>query len=112
MTDAQYQEGLAARAQGLVVTGYDADGNVTTTPRPPLTGAALQAQLVAQAKALLADNDEVYIRCGKAGVAYPANWQACDVALRAFVDNPAATNGVLPQQPKNPDGSIAYPAGS
>lgn len=48
--------------------------------------------------------DKVYIRCGKAGVAWPTEWQDYVVALRAIVADPTSVES-LPAAP-------AYPAGT
>ena len=62
----------------------------------------------AQAQALLIKSDSVAIRCGKKGIAFPANWQAYDDALRVIVD-PKDTAGdptlPLPTQPVYPQGT-------
>lgn len=67
---------------------------------PPVAPAA---SLVPAAKAALDASDRVAIRCIKAGVGYPADWQTYDAALRAIVAGGTAT--ALPTMP-------AYPAGT
>lgn len=55
-----------------------------------------------QYKALvcLRENDIIAIRCMKAGVPYPAEWFACDVALRAIVHATSGDSSLpLPAQP-------------
>lgn len=89
-----------------VQVGWSYDGT-TFSPPPGPSAAELWSAYQRQAMALLVANDTVAIRCVKASVAYPADWLACDVALRAIVH---ATSGdptiPLPAQP------ITRPAGT
>ena len=62
--------------------------------------------LQGQARARLAESDQVYVRCGKAGVTYPAEWLAYDEVLRAVVR--AQAPGTAANLPDRPD----YPAGT
>jgi hypothetical protein len=64
---------------------------------------ALAQPLAQQALAALSKTDSVAMRCLKAGIAFPAEWQTYVTALRAMVSGASA--GPLPAQP-------AYPAGS
>jgi hypothetical protein len=57
---------------------------------------------VQEAHARLYDNDVIIIRCLKAGVAYPDEWKAFDIACRAVVDGTA--QGPLPAVPTKPTG--------
>lgn len=57
---------------------------------------------VGPALSALAASDDVFIRCGKAGIAFPAEWQTYVAALRAIV---SSGTGALPVCP-------AYPLGS
>ncbi len=66
--------------------------------------------LAAKAQALLDTTDAVALRCFKAGVAWPQEWQASVVSLRAFLAAKDATLEV-PALPSK-DGRVAYPAGS
>lgn len=69
--------------------------------------AAAKAALVASAQAALDKMDApggCAIRCFKAGVAFPADWLAYCVALRAIVNGTSSATA-LPTQP-------AYPAGT
>ena len=50
----------------------------------------------------LAKSDDIAMRCFKAGVAFPAEWQSYVTALRAIA---GGASGLLPIQP-------AYPAGT
>ena len=60
----------------------------------------------AQAQAALDKSDTVAIRCLKAGVAFPAEWQSYVAALRTIVAAATGNPSVpLPTQP-------AYPAGT
>jgi len=59
-----------------------------------------------QAASLLAKGDTVAIRCIKAGVAYPTDWLAVDMALRAIVSTSSGVPGTLPTYP------TTYPAGT
>ncbi len=58
--------------------------------------------LKAQAQAALDASDMTAVRCVKAGVAFPSEWQTYVTALRAIV---SSGTGTLPTQP-------AYPAGT
>ncbi|MBI3441726.1 MAG: hypothetical protein HY052_08025 [Proteobacteria bacterium] len=61
-----------------------------------------QQQIKADAHAALKASDLVAVRCLKAGVSFPAEWQAYVVQLRAVAVGAA---GPLPDQP-------AFPAGT
>jgi hypothetical protein len=78
--------------------------DIIPAPPAPITWAEYQQQ----AQALLIKSDTVAIRCAKKGIAFPANWQAYDDALRVIVD-PKNTAGdpTLPLPTK-----LAYPAGT
>ncbi len=66
-----------------------------------LTAANASTDLKAQVKVLLDASDLVFIRCGKAGVAWPSEWQAYVVLLRAIVDSGAGDIPVKPSYPAN-----------
>lgn len=85
-------------ADMVEMTTSEVDAHVNPTPTPE----QLQAELVANAQAALSVTDMVFIRCGKAGVAWPSDWQDYVVALRDVVNG---TTSTMPVQP-------AYPAGS
>lgn len=72
---------------------------------PPPTDAALWLLAQSWAAGELKRNDAVLLRCLKAGVAYPAEWQAYDAALRAIVRAESGDADAKPQRP-------AYPAGT
>lgn len=78
--------------------------DIIPAPPAPITWAEYQQQ----AQALLIKSDTVAIRCAKKGIAFPANWQAYDDALRVIVD-PKDTAGdptlPLPTQPVYPQGT-------
>ena len=57
------------------------------------------------AQSALDRSDAVALRCWKAGVAFPAAWQAYTVQLRGIVTAATGVAGALPVQP-------AYPAGT
>ena len=100
VTDAAYAALFAAQATGQIIQP-DANGNpeaVTFTPSSAQVHAALQAS----AQNLLTANDKVATRCLKAGVAYPANWLAFDVALRAIANGTDTTSTTLPATPTYP----------
>lgn len=71
--------------------------------------------LSGQAQALLDKTDQVALRCWKAGVAWPAEWQEAVVLLRAYLIA-KDTSKPVPSLPmtEGSDGKpvIAYPAGS
>ncbi len=67
-----------------------------------LTAANTSTSLIAKAKALLDASDITYIRCGKAGVAWPPEWQTYVLALRLIV---ASGTGSIPAQPVYPSGT-------
>lgn len=54
-----------------------------------------------QAKERLAKNDAVFVRCGKDGIEYPAEWRAFDETLRAIVNGTSELT-VLPEAPAYP----------
>lgn len=101
ITEAEHQALLDAQASGKVI-GADSAGNPVASDPPPLTAAQVQAAKAKQAKIALDATDMVAIRCLKAGVAFPADWQAYCVELRAIVDG---SSDALPTAP-------AYPAGT
>jgi hypothetical protein len=72
---------------------------------PAPTAADLWAAYQGQAAAALFKTDGVAVRCLKAGVAYPANWQTYTADLRAIMATASGTPGTLPVAP-------AYPAGT
>lgn len=60
----------------------------------------------ARARTELAANDLVYTRCGKAGIPYPADWQAYDEALRTIVRTSDPIPGfTFPTRPEYPEGT-------
>jgi len=74
---------------------YDRNGNIIST-------AVITVSDIPFAKRELDKSDMVAIRCIKANVAFPADWQAYVAALRAVV-NGTSTN--LPVQPLFPAGT-------
>lgn len=54
---------------------------------------------------MLDKSDQVFIRCGKAGVAWPAEWQAWTTALRQIPQNQPDPNNInWPVMPAMPVG--------
>lgn len=78
----------------------DAEADAIRNPQP--TQEQIHAELVASAKSALNNTDMVCLRCYKAGVPFPADWQTYTANLRAVVNGTLTT---LPTQP-------AYPAGT
>lgn len=67
---------------------------------PPPTTEQLWSAYQRAAMAILSANDTVAIRCVKANVAYPSEWFACDLALRAIVHATSGDTSLpLPAQP-------------
>jgi hypothetical protein len=82
-----------------VVNGIPIEGQITVTPIP----LALQAQAALDA---MDAPGGCAIRCFKSGQAFPADWQAYTVELRAIVNGTASPMPTsLPVQP-------AFPAGT
>ena len=64
--------------------------------------AAADAQRKMQAQALLDKTDMAALRCLKAGIVFPAEWQAYVVDLRAVL---SGNLNILPVQPPYPQGT-------
>lgn len=62
------------------------------------------AALKATALSALAKTDDVYIRCGKAGVAFPHEWIIYVMTLRAILNSSSSVQ-VWPIQPPYPAGT-------
>lgn len=103
ITVEQYAALMEAQSTGQIITADSAGSPIAEAPPAP-TPAQTAVALMLSARAALTITDAVFIRCGKAGVAWPTEWQAYVVALRAIVTSPASATE-LPTQP-------AYPAGS
>lgn len=59
-----------------------------------------------RARAALEGSDIVAIRCAKAGVKYPAEWQEYDSALRAIVSSQSGdASAAFPDRPAYPSGT-------
>lgn len=70
------------------------------------SAAQLWAAMQLKAKAALDGSDIVAIRCAKAGVKYPAEWQEYDSALRAIVSSQSGDTGTaFPVRPDYPSGT-------
>ena len=91
---------------GLVLPRWAHDAGATslgvfdhddTAPGPDTV-----AQLIDAARAALDVTDLVAIRCFKAAIPFPSEWQSYVVELRKVV---AGTRGDLPEQPAYPDGA-------
>lgn len=59
-------------------------------------------ELKSEALSALTKSDLVAIRCVKAGIPFPADWQEYVAGLRAVVNGSALT---LPEQPEYPEGT-------
>lgn len=92
-----HDKGLLAVASGVAQIGWGWDGKAFVPPPAPAP------DWVSLAKAGLAESDRVAIRCAKAGVPYPADWQAYDAALRPIAKGSA--DGPLPTRPEYPAGT-------
>lgn len=57
--------------------------------------------LKTQAKERLVKNDAVFIRCGKDGIEYPAEWCAFDETLRAIINGTSELTAI-PEAPAYP----------
>jgi hypothetical protein len=79
-----------------------AAGNIATPVDPTVIAAQAQAQLAAQAQALLDKSDKTMLRCFEHAVTPPAAWVTYRAALRSVI------NGSLSAVPTTP----AYPAGT
>ena len=90
----------------MVEEGWIFDGATFTLPPITLPAAPTARQVLQySAQDRLTANDKVATRCVKAGVAYPADWLAFDVALRAIANGTDTTSTTLPATP-------AFPAGT
>jgi len=84
----------------------DAEGSPIFGDNPLETEEQKWANLKLAAKAALANNDIVAIRCAKAGVKYPAEWQEYDSALREIVSSQTGDAGTaFPVRPAYPSGT-------
>lgn len=79
----------------------------TFTPPPIAEPDELTPQQLLQyaAQARLDKNDKVATRCTKAGVPYPSDWLAFDVALRAIANGTDTISTHLPATPSYPAGT-------
>jgi hypothetical protein len=105
ITDEQHADLIHGQDSGSVISN-DGKGNPILTERPSPTAEQLWADYQAKAQALLDKTDIVCLRCYKAGVAYPADWQKYTADLRAIVSAKSGDpTAALPPSP-------AYPAGT
>ena len=90
----------------MVETDWTFDGATFAPPTAPAP-TPLTAEQILQyaAQDRLNANDKVATRCLKAGVPYPANWLAFDVALRAIANGTDTTSTTLPATPSYPAGT-------
>jgi hypothetical protein len=88
-------------------TPFVMDGKLV--PEPVKTAdqllALANAQLKSSAKGELDATDLVAFRCFKAGVTYPAEWQAYTLALRNIVNGVDTQSTSLPSKPAYPSGT-------
>lgn len=102
ISEEQWQGLLLAQTQGKVIRG-DAAGFPQASEHIPSIEELAQIA-VSAAKQALVDSDTVFIRCGKAGVPWPNEWQQYVEALRAIVGG-ISTATELPTRPQYPAGS-------
>lgn len=100
-------EDVANGGEGFLPVGCVAitDADAQAIQNPPPTAAQLHAELVASAHAALDATDLVCLRCYKAGVTYPAEWQTYTTELRSIVNGTDKTSTTLPTQPSYPAGT-------
>lgn len=83
----------------------DVNGNITELPDAPaiqLTQAEIQSDLINKAILALEVTDRVALRCWKANVPFPIEWQIYTTELRAIVNGTDITSISLPTQPAYP----------
>ena len=97
LSDAAHGALLAGQAEGRPIV---ATGNTLALAEPLPVAEPL---LASQARAALDASDVTAIRCVKAGVAFPAEWQAYCTALRSIVAGALAQ--ALPPRPDYPAGT-------
>lgn len=86
--------------------GDSYDGSTFTPPAPAPEPAMTWPSLQQRAQSALERTDTVALRCFKAGIPFPSEWQAYTVALRAIVsaqDGDPAQG--LPVKPPYPSGA-------
>ncbi len=105
LTQDQYQHFINALSQGRVLI-VDENGSLVDTEAPPASDEVRWSAVQIQAQLLLDGSDRVAIRCLKAGVPFPSDWQAYVATLREIV---RTTNGdpdaPLPTRPTYPAGT-------
>lgn len=81
-------------------------GHLTEDPGP--TPAQRLAEIKGQARAALAEGDQVATRCVKFGVAYPQAWRDRDAALVSILNLPSGADPdtiTVPARPPYPEGT-------
>ena len=87
----------------LVVTGFTInDQRIQVWQTREKTEEEHFGELKSEALSALTKSDSVAIRCVKAGIPFPADWQEYVAGLRAVVNGSALT---LPEQPEYPEGT-------
>lgn len=98
-----------AERQRVVIDQVEVEppaGHLTEDPGP--TPAQRLADLKGQARAALAEGDQVATRCVKFGVGYPQAWRDRDAALVSILNLPAGTDPeaiTVPARPPYPEGT-------
>ncbi len=96
ITDTQWSARLASPSSWAVENGALVSGT------PVSVGPTVQQQ----AKSALDASDMVALRCFKAGVAFPLDWQTYTTTLRSIVNGTASPlPTALPAQPAYPSGT-------
>ena len=83
----------------VIITEEQAQALLAPTP------AQIHEAFVASAQTSLDKTDSVAIRCLKAGVTFPDEWQAYVSALRNIVSGKDVTSTTLPTVPSYPSGT-------
>lgn len=82
------------------------EGHLTEDPGP--TPTQRLAEIKGQARAALAEGDQVATRCVKFGVTYPQAWRDRDAALVSILNLPSGTDPdtiTVPARPPYPEGT-------
>lgn len=103
ISDADYQLGISPREEGSTLDFQN--GMLVVIPAPAPTSAQLQLKLQQQAMATMQETDMVCLRCYKAGIPFPTEWQSYTNALRSIANGTDTSSTALPVKP-------AYPAGT
>ena len=105
---AAYPDNQAPCTESLFEDFSGAAIDQSTTPAsviPPTSASLAEQKLKADALAALPETDMVANRCYKAGMAFPADWQAYTTALRNIANGTDTTSTSLPTKPAHPAGT-------